>query len=265
MTSKIIINDTKAIAENLNLKQKYKGITKKELILILTEHADHIDTMEQWGEYARINTLPSLYLIIKHFSSFNNMKRELAIGNINRWDITKEELILILTEHADHIDTVEQWREYASIHALPSVDFIIKHFSSFNNMKKELEIGTINRSITKKELILILTEHAEYLNTTEQWSKFASIHALPSLPLIIKHFSSFNNMKKELAIGNINYINRGITKEELIIILKEHTNYLNTMGQWSKYAKKHALPSLYLIIKHFSSFNNMKKEMAIDK
>ncbi|MEX3625363.1 hypothetical protein [Viridibacillus arvi] len=267
---KLIIEDSENIKEYVNLKPNYRGITKEELAIILKEHADYLNKTDQWSEYARIHALPSLSLINRHFSSFNKMKKELAIDNINQKnrDLSKKELIIILNKHANYLHTMEQWSEYARIYALPSVDLIIKQFSSFNEMKKELAIDNINHKnmdITKEELILILNEHIDYLHTMKQWREHAKIHALPSLGLITKHFTSFNQMKKELAIDNVNYKNRDVTKEKLMLILNEHAEYLHTMEQWSEYANLHALPSLNLIRKYFSSFTNMKKEMEIEK
>ncbi|MEX3625369.1 hypothetical protein [Viridibacillus arvi] len=235
MTSKLIIDDTKAIAENVNLKQKYRGITKKELIRILNEHADNINTMEQWREYSKIHSLPSLDIIKNRFSSFNNMKRELAIEN-RGIEYSKIELLDIALQHKSYLEK-NLWAIYSDIHQLPTIGAYTKAFESFENVQKEVNILEKNRLFLVKmdyiekvteqfiDIVKLASKKWQCTLSKEEWEKHREKLGLPEFNEILLKFQSMKNVRKCV----------------FFYIAKSNKVYFN-VSKWDLYAKEHNLP-----------------------
>ncbi|MEX3625361.1 hypothetical protein [Viridibacillus arvi] len=245
----------------------WKSFKKEVLIYIALQNKDYFYTNSYWDQYAEKKSFPSSKTYSYLFDSWHNAKK-IVHGDMTKDELKKKFLLHIAKEHIEKFKDKKNWDKYARLNKLPTLATYHSHFSDWENVMKliiddqeavseYLNQSSKYRSITKEELIYILNEHTDYLNNQEQWRGYSRIHDLPTVDLIRKHFSTFNKMKKELAIDNreLEY-----SKEELLNIALKHKAFLEK-NLWVIYSDMHQLPTLGAYTKAFDSFENVQKEV----
>ena len=109
------------------------------------------------GEFAE--TLPSMYMIVKKFGSWNNMLKKLRDNNTSitirkscGW--TKEEVKKavgeVIKKEKRYIN-IEDYKELQKTNNLPSQSTITKQFGGYINLLKEINVDKIDYRVIKNE------------------------------------------------------------------------------------------------------------------
>jgi hypothetical protein len=171
----------------------------------------------------------------------------------------REKWIECLKKHPISKMTVREWNQYAEVHSLPKSWQILYIFGSWNQMKQELQASSSDikyqaRSMSNEELLQIAKKHQEYFTTEENWNEYAKKHQLPSWLTYKTRFKRISHVKQLLGLPHRHAYHVGLTKEDIINIIKEHAALIKdcSAATFAQYLKEHHLPSFHHFRKHFN-------------
>lgn len=134
----------------------------------------------------------------------------------------KEELVSYLQEYYYHFGKVPTQREISSTNGFPNFKTFYERFGSFKNALIESGLYDLvenkkmfnRKEYTKKDVFeafkVFTDKHNRFPNNKEQRDSIK--YNLPTSNIVIKHFKSIENLKKELGYGKEETINKENTK-----------------------------------------------------
>ncbi|MEI2356258.1 hypothetical protein [Mesobacillus zeae] len=163
----------------------------------------------------------------------------------------QKQLLEKLKTHKKFITSVMKWDVYAMENGLPNSKNLIYKFGSWTNLKKALDLSARKSAYTFEELEEILMEHKDFLRSKNVWDQHSKLNKLPASATLVKNFGKWSDLKKHFGLDNEKRKSDLYSKQDIELILKEHSdNYVNRT-QWDIYAKENKLPTYKTIKKHF--------------
>lgn len=249
---------TKAELELYSLPVKFYN---KEILLNLTKEIpkEYFRTKAKWNRYADENALPRVNIFINRFGTWEKFLNEIGVKNEKYVRYSKEILIKIANEHAEHFSGIHVWNKYAKANKLPCNKAYSYHFGSWNNARQEMGFK-INRkgkkfNLNEQEFIKIAKKHITPDMTIQEWNEYAKKFSLPCIATIQKYFNlDWYTLKKIAGLDNVrckrfDKISR--SKEDLWEILKTYKKNLASIETWNRFAKKELLPNTVGLSKIF--------------
>ncbi|UOQ43759.1 hypothetical protein MUN89_18025 [Halobacillus salinarum] len=161
----------------------------------------------------------------------------------------------IAKNHLRHFTTIKEWDRFAKENSLPKAKVYISVFSSWTQVKKELNVTPYQRKkkYSLNQIEEIIKVHKQHLTSKENWDAYAKDQKLPSYLTLIQ-FYKWEDIKR-LANQPIRYNYR---KEDLMKIAKQNKFEFTTMNNWNRYAKKYKLPYAATYVRKFGSWRKAK-------
>lgn len=190
------------VKEAMRLPQLKKTYTFEQLETIAFSHKEHFLRKSIWDEYSKEHGLPASATFIKAFGSWQKIKEHIGLVNEKRKNdlYSKEDIQMVLKEHAEHYLNRTQWDEYAKEQRLPTYKTIKKHFE----YDEILDIVGKEKPSphSKVNLIKIALEHQDYFlhSSMAKWDVYAAQNKLPSSFIFYKVFGSWQKAKYEVTI-----------------------------------------------------------------
>lgn len=184
---------------------------QQEILHIINPYKEYIHSVDAWSDFRDKHKelkLPHKNTIIKHFGRWNTMKGYLLEEDVFplKFSYSKEELLEILKQNKNHIDTAAEWEKYRknNLHLqLPTSSTITKGFGRWNTMKEELGLPTNKnqprRLYTDKDLLQLIDEYYPYMQSGRTWREFAQANELPSYYTFVQRLGRerFNALRKK--------------------------------------------------------------------
>jgi len=175
----------------------------------------------------------------------------------------QEEYLKIIAPHKQHLTSVGYWNTYRIGKELPHSQTLIKHFGSWNALKNVLSLEQNSQSrpvkYTDEELVAMLEKYKGKYTSASEWDLFAEGNNLP------KHYLFLDRLGAEELQKHTGIVLRW--KEDSIsdAILRYFPDRPPTTQEWLLLSKVEKVPSKMTIIRHFSSWDEMKKEIYTRK
>lgn len=257
-------------------------IKQEFLISIAKQYPQYLLSQKEWDGFAEKNDLPISATFKNHFSKWNKVI-ELATGEkVKEKRYTKEGILKVLSQHKPYLVTQETWKQHAQQYDLPSVNTIVKHFGSFNSVKRKLSLDKIQkREFTKEELWEVALEHKEMFHLSI-WNFYATTYHLPTETAFINHFGSFKAVQDKLGIKEGNRYDEALKRmentvevkkdvlldliqpnQDLIETITNHWDLLDSKKTWEPFAEKMSLPTYNQLLSLFDSKKQLKQTIFL--
>ncbi|QXE03602.1 hypothetical protein [Terribacillus sp. DMT04] len=233
---------------------------QKKIIKQVKDSNIRVGTVRDWNASAKELDLPSSSTIINEFGSWKDFKG--ACGVSLEYGYTYNDLLGIAQLHKEHLTSRRKWDDFASKNSLPRSQIFIDKFSSWNNLKHELNLPILTKRsdlYTKEDIVRILKQHGANLESRQQWDVYAHDNNLPAYKTLRKHFT----WEEILKLANRNKISH-LTRDDLIEISIKHYKVFSSasIAAWNKYARDNKVPSSYSFIRNFGSWKKAKVEIT---
>lgn len=257
-------------------------IKKEFLISIAKKYPQYLESQKDWDDFAEKHDLPISATFKNHFPKWYTVIELVTGEKVKEKRYTKEGILEVLAEHKPYLITQETWKQHAQEYDLPSVNTIVKHFGSFNAVKRKLSLTKIQeREFTKEELWKIAQEHKAmfYLSI---WNFYATTYHLPTETAFINHFGSFKAVQDKLGITEGECYEKALEqmkitvekKKEILLDLIEtnvdtidfivnYWNLLDSKNQWEPFAKEKSLPTYNQLLSLFGSKKQLKQTIFL--
>ena len=222
----------------------------RELIDIATTNYHCLKNKENWEQFA------SKYQL----SSYEDTKK---LFN-NSWkEFKKQVYIQIAKSNNTYFYSPKYWDRYAKEKDLPESKQFRALFNDWKIATTLIHEGKTPEEIKLEFLIKIASAHKEKFLVQKEWDQFAVENDLPISATFKNHFGSWS-IAVEVATG-VKLTEKRYTNKFLLMVMKEHKEYLVTQDTWQKFATENNLPSVNTLAKHFGSFNAAKEKVRFKK
>ncbi len=175
-----------------------------------------------------------------------------------------EHLISILNKHKEFLTSVKAWNHYSAQHSLPSSSLLIRKFGSWNNVKLAAGVPIQLNKYTKDQLIKVAIEHKRHMQTTSDWASYSTKHGLPNVQTFLKHFGSWEGLRKHMKITPKDKKWEKYSKDQIEKIIHENRAYFASKTIYNEYAKDKGLPTYNTLTSYFT-WTEIKQKAGFTK